>query len=371
MKGSLQIARLFDIPVHLHWSFGLLLVWVIYVGQSEGMSWIGTVWLGVFMLALFVCVIMHEFGHALTARRFGVDTQDIILLPIGGVARLTKLPEKPIHEFLVAIAGPVVNVIIAFVLALLIFALPQIDFFPAFGSNGSDTLEITASTFPATLLWTNLVLAVFNLIPAFPMDGGRILRSLLAIRLRRLKATRIASIVGQVLAVLFFVYGFWTGSLITAFIGIFVFFTASSEYRMVRVDSILEDHTVADLLRSDFTRLKLSDGMALPITRLKQGAERNFLVFDESEKVVGVLHEKFIMEAIKQQDYSAPVAEFMSPKYEAVSLSESLKSVIHKIQDNGYSILPVRESDELQGVIDIHMLNNFLRVEGKMNSFLG
>ncbi len=367
MKGSLQIARLFNIPVHLHWSFGLLLIWVIYVGQSEGMSWIGTAWLGLFMLTLFVCVVMHEFGHALTARRFGVETQDIILLPIGGVARLMKLPEKPIHEFLVAIAGPIVNVVIAFVLAVLIFALPNLDFFPVFGTE-TGALEITAASFPATLLWTNLILAVFNLIPAFPMDGGRILRSLLAIRLKRQKATRIASVVGQILAVLFFVYGFWTGSFITAFIGIFVFFTAASEYRMVKVDSVLEKHTVADLLRTDFTRLQLTDGMALPITRLKQGAERNFLVFDVSEQVVGVLHEQFIMEAIKEQDYSASVAEYMSPKYEAVPTSESLKSVIHKIQDNGYSILPVREAGELLGVIDIHMLNNFLQVQSKSRS---
>lgn len=373
MKGTLRIATLFGIPVEVHWSFGLLVMWVIYSGYSGGSSLVETLWYGLFVLILFLCVVMHEYGHALTARRYGVETKDIILLPIGGVARLNALPEKPWQEFFVAIAGPLVNVAIAVLLFGVLKLVPELESLPSVSDSG--VLNVVGWAMIPAVFTLNILLVVFNMIPAFPMDGGRVLRALLALKLSRIKATQVASIIGQIFGIGFVLLGVFDEylfgenvSVVLPFIGVFIFFMAMNEYRMVRQESLLNDYTVNDLVRADFTRLHLNDAMSLPIVHLKQGEEHNFLVFDANEQVMGVLHEGFIQEAIRRQDYAAPVAEYMSPRYESVAPHESLRSVVHKIQDNGYSILPVRGEeldDELIGVIDVQMLESFLRGQRK------
>ena len=181
MKGSIRIITIAKIPVYLHWSFALSLLYVPYFGNSNGMSWQSTVLVGILFLALFACVLMHEFGHALVARRYGVETKDIILSPLGGIARLNRLPEKPFHEFLVAAAGPLVNLVIALVLSsyFLIY-----DFSELFTNvKGLNQLFSSWIYLIPMLIILNVFLLLFNLLPAFPMDGGRIFRSLLAIRL--------------------------------------------------------------------------------------------------------------------------------------------------------------------------------------------
>ena len=188
MKGVVQIARLFGIPVQVHWSFLLIFVWVLIKGLGEAWDWYTIGWMMAFVLALFFCVVLHEFGHALTARRFGVGTRDIILSPIGGVARLDKLPDEPMHEFFVAIAGPAVNVGISLTLAAVPFALSRDKFYNFFSSLLFPNSNVFAVGLDAWdyflfgLIGLNIVLAVFNMLPAFPMDGGRVLRALLSIR---------------------------------------------------------------------------------------------------------------------------------------------------------------------------------------------
>ncbi|MBK7345234.1 MAG: site-2 protease family protein [Saprospiraceae bacterium] len=169
-RGSILLFTFRGIPVRIHWSFGLLLLWVWYTGVRFGMDWPAIGVLALLMLSLFACVVLHEFGHALTAKRYGIDTRDIILSPIGGVARLNKIPEKPIQEFLVALAGPAVNVIIALILGIIAWiALPQgIEI-----QGESETAVFWIGNFVPLLFWMNLYLVLFNMIPAFPMDGGR------------------------------------------------------------------------------------------------------------------------------------------------------------------------------------------------------
>ena len=201
MRGSLKVAQLFGIPVFIHWSFWLLFLFVAYIGKT-----LPTIaFLSGNVLALFVCVVLHEFGHALSARMYGVSTQDITILPIGGIARLDRMPEKPYQEFVVAIAGPAVNLVIAIILSLVLYFFYNFQF-------GIDELYDNkyGNTVPMhmlyILLYSNIFLAVFNMAPAFPMDGGRVLRALLSIRLGRAKATYIASRLGQIIAVLFVIY---------------------------------------------------------------------------------------------------------------------------------------------------------------------
>ena len=228
MKGSLHLATVSGIPVKIHWTFGLLILWVVFETSQEGFRlWMILISL-FFVLSVFFCVILHEFGHALAARRYGVKTFDILMTPIGGIARLERMPEGRGEEFWVAIAGPVVNFLIVGLIWLGFLlvqsrALPihTLDFW-RFGDEFS---------YFKMLMLANGYLGVFNLLPAFPMDGGRMLRSLLSLRMSRSQATQIASYVGQFIAVGMFGLGLMRGQPTLALIGVFIFFAARQEYQ--------------------------------------------------------------------------------------------------------------------------------------------
>lgn len=376
---------MFGIPVHLHWTFGLILLYAFYIGWSQGAGLVGIIWIVGLFIALFGCVLLHEFGHSLTARRYGVETQDIILTPIGGIARLERMPEKPRQEFLVAIAGPAVNVLIAaalFVLGKLLYdgnlwllfkTLVADQFRPEGQEQASDLAaemmhEPTGLLlFMPILLATNLLLVLFNLIPAFPMDGGRVFRSLLAMRLGRVRATRIAALVGQVIAVGFIGYGFWQGQFTLALIGFFVFTNARTENSMVQTDALLSRFTAKDLMRPNFTHLLANDWMQTPIGLLQQGHERNFLVFDFGGNLIGVLEEDDIVAALKKNDLSTPVADYLLRQWETVHANESLQYIYHLIRQKGHSILPVVTDGQLLGVIDEAALLHFLNLQQRLS----
>src|SRR6187399_162229 len=196
MKGSFHIATFSGIPVKIHWSFGLLLLYIAFdTTQTTGFKWLAILISIGFVLSVFVCVILHEFGHALMARKFGVRTHDILMTPIGGIARLERMPEGRGQEFWVAIAGPVVNFLIVGVIWLG-FIVFEREVLPIFSLSFWNFEEQATSYFKIILL-ANGYLGTFNLLPAFPMDGGRILRSLLSLRMDRSKATQIAAYAGQ------------------------------------------------------------------------------------------------------------------------------------------------------------------------------
>lgn len=407
MRGSLKLFTWLGIPVYLHWTFALIFVYAFWIGHESNMGPFGALWILAILLPLFGFVLLHEYGHSLTARRYGVETKDIILTPIGGIARLERMPEKPIQEFLVAIAGPAVNVVIAFILfgvgSLLfdgihweIFTATIRDYFSAialffqhlwalvsgqisFGDfkvllsvdAPSELEEIIAETgidvgvslvaIPA-FLSINLGLALFNLVPAFPMDGGRVLRALLAARYGRVRATRWASWVGQVVAVIFIALGFLVGNFTLGLIGFFVFMNARTENVMVRLDALLKRYSARDLMRSNFTRLHVTDWMQTPIDLLNKGLERHFLVFDLSDRLVGALEEDDIAAAIKKRDFSAEVAHYLQ-KVELVHVSEPLQTIYYHLRQRGHSIVGVVDNGELVGVIDDVGLQHFLRLQ--------
>jgi Zn-dependent protease/predicted transcriptional regulator len=380
MRSSLKLFTWFGIPVHLHWSFGLIFLYALWIGYANNLDVLNTIWLMGFFIALFTCVLLHEYGHALTARRYGVRTQDIILTPIGGIARLERMPEKPVQEFLVAIAGPMVNV----VLAILLYLLGKLLFLGdswvlfnwileqnmTFGGGESDPEVMEEVGISATgllfylpvLVVTNIALVVFNLIPAFPMDGGRIFRALLAMRMGRVRATQIASWLGQGIAVLFVGIGLWKSAFTLALIGVFVYTTARAENSMVRLDALVRRFKARDLMRPQFTRLSANDWMQTPIALLQQGLERHFLVFDMQDKLIGVLEEPQIVEALKKRDLSAEISQYVKPNVTVVSQDERLEYVFHLLQQRGAGLLAVAEQGEVIGVIDQAGLQNFLRL---------
>lgn len=247
MKGSLSIASFAGIPVKIHWSFGLLLLYVAFEASKNGFQPIVLLITIGFVLSLFFCVILHEFGHALMAKRFGVKTFDIIMTPIGGIARLERMPEGRGQEFWVAIAGPVVNFIIVAVITLGFLIINQ-ELLPLFSSSFWK-IEDDSHNYFKIMLKANGYLGLFNLIPAFPMDGGRILRSLLSLRMDRAKATQIASYAGQVIAVAMLGWGLYTRQPIMTLIGVFIFFAARQENRMLHRQALLSRLKASDIMQ--------------------------------------------------------------------------------------------------------------------------
>lgn len=369
MNSALRIATFFNIPIRIHWSFLLIFVYVLYTGSRQGWDVANMAWSLIFVLALFACVVLHEFGHALTARRFGVETRDIILSPIGGVARLNKLPEKPLQEFLVAVAGPLVNVAIALLLAPYLLTLsgesrqllfnvlldPDGNYFPV----GLSQLDY----FLAGLILLNAMLALFNMIPAFPMDGGRVLRALLSIRLERHEATRIAAYIGQGLAVLFIGYGlFFENNIFYLLIGGFVFMAAAGEYRMVRSQQVLQRYTVRDVARTHFTRLYLGDTIKKAISQLSNDGQRSYIVFDVWQEAKGILGQKQLKQAHEARDYDAPVEKYMTPLSKGLRMDDTLRQASEQLQAAPVHTLPVYTAQgQVAGMLDAVSLDRFIR----------
>jgi Zn-dependent protease len=230
MRWSLKIAKLAGIDIFIHFTFFILLTWVAFI-QWKLNGTIGAAFSGVaFILAVFTCVVLHELGHALAAKKYGIKTRDIILLPIGGVARLEKMPNQPIQELWVALAGPAVNVVIAALLAVYLWITNTLI--------PDNQLTMTTAAFIERIMGINIFLVLFNMIPAFPMDGGRVLRALLATRLAYVKATKVSANLGQGIALLFGVIGLFYNPILL-FIAFFVWMGAAQETRMIRAKSAL------------------------------------------------------------------------------------------------------------------------------------
>src|SRR5690606_27040599 len=254
MRGSWRIGTLASIGIYMHWTFLLLVAWVMlsYLlnGTSLAMAFGGVA----LILALFGCVVLHELGHALMARRFGVATQDITLLPIGGVARLARMPEEPKQELLIALAGPAVNVVIAAVLGVVLWVMGELTW------NGP--LTMVGQTFLENLLVVNVILVIFNLLPAFPMDGGRVLRALIAMRRPYGEATQIAARVGQGMAILFGIVGVLNGAWMLLLIALFIFVGGQAEAAQAELKDAVRGLPVREAMSTRFTTLHPQD----PIT---------------------------------------------------------------------------------------------------------
>lgn len=356
---SLHLGTYFGIPVKLHWSFGLLLFYVLYTGQQLGMSNFGILNFALFTLLIFFCVVLHEFGHALSARRYGVKTQDILITPIGGLARLERLPENPWGEMVVAIAGPAVNLLIAGLLALGLWLSGA-----GFGILGSESEVFNYySNFPVLLLFLNLALLIFNLIPAFPMDGGRILRAGIAAFKGREKGTLIASWVGRILALGFLAYGVYHNQLGLIFIGVFVFFAARSEYRSVAIEERLRSGRVADILSNNVYTFYENDLMQDVFKQDEVEYRDAYLVKDEDEKIIGILNREVIQQARNDGDIFTPLYRYMSDHFEPVTPELPIRQLFYLFSTKTYQVLPVFGNGGLLGVVSRSDLQDFLTLK--------
>lgn len=361
MRWSLRLGSVAGIGIFVHWSFLLIIGWVIFVFAMQGQGPAATAVGILFVLSLFFCVVLHELGHALTARRYNIPTRDITLLPIGGVARLERMPEEPSQEFWVAIAGPAVNVAIAALLAILI------SLFGTFRPiTDLDWIGGDFNGFWVRLMWFNLILVAFNILPAFPMDGGRILRSLLARKLDFAKATRIAATVGQGMAFLFGFIG-----LVVVFspflilIGFFVYIGAKAENNSVQVTAMIRGFLVSDAMMRRFRTLEEEDELSVAVEQLLAGSQQEFPVM-RNERVVGLLTRRDLVEALAERGRSEQVSEVMRSDYPSVEETEPLEEVFHMMLQAGLSSLPVLRDGELVGLLSSENVGELVMINSAM-----
>ncbi len=365
MGGSLNIGKLAGIKVYVHWTFMLLIAYIVYNGYSSGLQTTGVLYHILLVLAVFTCVVLHELGHALAARRYGIGTRDITLLPIGGVASLEAIPEKPKQELVVAIAGPLVNVVIASVLWIFASLALSGELFQP--ENIENTLQnLSFPTFIVSLIMVNVMLILFNAIPAFPMDGGRVLRAVLAMTMDRVKATHIAARIGQFIAVLFVLGGlFYVKNPFLILIGVFVFLGASAEAQAVVTGSVLSGFKVKDALRSRYTVLPASATIKEAVAELLAGSDQDFLVADEGA-IEGVLRRKDLIRALAEFPNETDVQTidpFVERNLPYLKPDNDIKDIYPMMQQNGFDLLPVLdEQGTLVGVLDLDNLTEFIMI---------
>jgi Zn-dependent protease/CBS domain-containing protein len=359
MKWSLKIGTFAGIGVFLHWTFALLIGWVLMIYRVGGGTWREALGGVAFVMALFVCIVLHEFGHALTARRYGVKTRDITLLPIGGVARLESMPEKPMQEFWVAIAGPLVNVAIAALLFLVLLAVGRAD-------QLLNVEWMEGGRFLVQLMWANVFIVAFNMLPAFPMDGGRVLRSLLAMRMGRRRATAIASNIGQVMAILFGIVGFFIfHNIFLIFIAIMVYLGAQAEATQVEMQSALNGLRVRDAMMTRFRTLAASDTLTKAVEELLAGSQHDFPVLANGD-FVGVLRREDLVRALSDGNRDAAIGDVMSRECDPVNESDDLTPTLEIMTRRQCSIAPVMGGGRIVGLLTMENIGELVMVSSSL-----
>jgi Zn-dependent protease len=355
MGWSLKLGRIAGIDLYMHVTFPLLFVWVGFIYWAQTGSIEGVLFGLAFIAILFACVVLHEYGHALTARRYGIGTRHITLLPIGGVAMLERMPKEPAKEIVVALMGPAVNVVIALVLFLVIgfSATPE---------------EAMAPTFmPANLLqsvlYANIFLAVFNMIPAFPMDGGRVLRAALSFRMGRLKATQLAARIGQGLAIFLGVVGLF-GNPFLVLIAVFVWIGAAAEASASEVETRLHRKPVERAMITEFQTLAPDAPLSHAVDLTLAGTQQDFPVLDGG-RLVGVANQSAILRGLRDYGMDGRIAEIMEEPITSRPDAE-LAALLENLQQEGVRLICILKHDRLVGFVDLDNISEFLRIQAAL-----
>ena len=352
MPWSWKLARIAGIDVYVHATFFMMIAWIALMYWNESQS-LGAVVEGVgFIIVLFVCIVLHEFGHALTAGHYGIRTRDITLLPIGGLARLERMPDVPVQELWVALAGPAVNVAIA----VLLFGALQ-----ASGAWQSvDRIDVATGTFVERVMLANVFLVGFNLLPAFPMDGGRALRALLAIRMEYTRATQYAAHIGQGMAILFGFMGL-QGNPMLIFIALFVWIGAGQEASMVQMKSALAGIPVRRAMLTDFRTLMPTNTLGDAADLVLAGSQQDFPVLRDG-RIEGILTRSDLLKALTRSGRDASVGEHIK-ECAAADASEMLEAVLARLQGRDCHTIPIMERGALIGLVTMDNVGEFLMIQ--------
>lgn len=348
MKWSLKLGRFLGIDVYIHFTFFLLLGFIGVSGWMSGgaaAAASGVLFTG----SIFLCVLLHEYGHSLMARRYGIPTRDITLLPIGGVAKLERMPDKPVQELWVALAGPAVNVAIAGLLALWITLTGSWQPLSAIGP--------VEGSFAERLLAMNLFLVLFNMLPAFPMDGGRVLRALLAMKLEYARATKIAATIGKVMAGVFAIGGL-TGSPMLLLIALFVWMGATQESAATQMKAGLHGCLVRDAMVTDFVTIRADDTVCDLGRTLLAVSQQDFPVVNH-DKVIGIVAHEDILNAIQFRSPETLVSDIMRTEFSTVEEGELLNDALPHLHAETGASVPVMRRGHLVGMLTLENLAEF------------
>jgi Zn-dependent protease/CBS domain-containing protein len=358
VKWTLKLARIAGVDVRVHATFAILLIWVASSQYSKTHDLIGALGGVLTIIAVFSIVVLHELGHALAAKRFGIGTLDITLFPIGGIARLERTPDNPHHELLIAIAGPAVNLVLAALLAIGMASsgeLPDLSW-----------LRLGETTLLETLLSVNILLAGFNLLPAFPMDGGRAIRALLSMRMDRVRATNIAAFLGEGMALIFIVLGLFSNTFLI-FIGIFVWLGAAAEASATQQQSALAGVLVRDAMITRLQTLRPEQPLADAVNHVLAGFQEDFPVI-ENGRLVGMLTRENMLRGLAEQGSNTTVAHAMQDRFETTSPTEPLSPAFARLMEHRLQTLPVLEMGRLVGVLTPGNVGEFLMIQNALSN---
>lgn len=363
MRWSFKVASIAGTEVRIHVTFFILLAFVALHGFSSGQGAAGALDAVLFISAMFLCVLLHEFGHVFAARGYGIRTPDITLLPIGGVARLERMPRTPAHELVVAVCGPLVNVGIAALIFLGLGLRPDLD--PA-----GFRFEEPGRFWEKLLLW-NLLMVAFNLVPAFPMDGGRVLRALLALVVDYGKATRWAATIGQGIAlsvVLWMLLGGIPFQPILLLIAFFIFMAAGQEAAAVAETEATRGLRVRDAMMTDFQVLPADAVLGDAVDLLLAGSQHDFPVLDGDGELLGVLSRQRLIEGLARHGNLHRVADLAEDCVEAVDPATRLGEALERLRATPCPMLPVLDlaSGRLVGLLTAENVAEVLMVRAAL-----
>jgi Zn-dependent protease len=365
MRWSIRLGTVAGIRIEVHVTFLLMLAGVAFFtasGSRDAASTAAQAAPGfrdgfhtvLHLVLLFACVVLHELGHALAAKRFGIRTREIVLLPIGGVARLERMPEKPVQELAVAIAGPAVNVVLATAFGVALFALGTPAVMILERAEGNGTLEF--------LLVANLSMLIFNLVPAFPMDGGRVLRAGLAMFMPYTRATRFASLVGQGFALLFAAAGiFLLHSPVLVFIALFVFVTAGEERVLVQTRTSLTGLPVSAAMVTAFVSLETRHELAYAVDLLLAGEQHDFPVLEDGQ-LLGMLSRDDLLKGMRTEGPDSPVGRLVRLDVGPIESSMPLDAAMQRMSALRQNALPVVARGRLVGLLTLENIRELLLV---------
>jgi len=357
VKWSWKLGRIAGIDVRVHATFLFLVAWVALLGWQASGTLAGVLGEELFMLAVFASVVAHEYGHALTARHFGVRTREITILPIGGVAQLERMPEKPREELAVALAGPAVTVLIALALFGILSALGS--------PTDAGTMVRPDAPLLARLMWANVILFGFNVLPAFPMDGGRVLRAALATRMDYARATNVAAEVGKMFALLFGIVGLFSSPWLVL-IALFVWMGAAGEASIAQTRSAFTGVPVERVMIRDMRTLAPGDPLSKAVDEVLAGFQQDFPVIDGG-RVVGVLTRADLMRALSQHGPAWRVEDAMEREFEVAEPSEDLDRAFTRMQACRCRTFPVLRGGELLGVLTAENVAEFLMIRSALH----
>lgn len=366
----MTLFRAFDIDVRVHWSFILILAWGAFAYSSNPAGPVlGAIYGIVVIILLFACVTLHEFGHAVVAQRLGVNVRHITLMPLGGVASLEQMPEKPLHEFLIAIAGPIVNFVIALLLLpVLILTGRLVELLSPDVLNAVTTGMATPSLLNLItyLFFINITLGLFNLLPAFPMDGGRILRALLGMTMSNVQATRIAVFIGRIIAILLALWGLSQQTLIPLLIAFFIYMVGGAEREAVESKSVLSNIKAGDALTPEAVSLYTSERVDRAVDLIMNSYQTDYPVMDLSGKFVGVLTRARLIRALKEIGPEARIVDAMIHA-EGVPIcqpTQDLSEVWEIMVGGGGRVVAIKDSHEFLGLLTIDDITEVFQVYG-------